>query len=139
VDGTGSTWNITSDFDWWTWTGLSPLGLWRGNATLNITNGGAVRLANSNTNVIAASIGGRNATANVTVDGAGSILTGMDMLEVGSTAYLLGFGFGGVGTLTISNGGVVRRHRRHGWRPGRPDNCRRRRGLPAISTSTAVR
>ena len=108
VDGAGSTWNITSDYDFQAYGAFVLNVGWRGNGVLNITNGGAVHFTNvpAPGRQVAAFIGGVAGQGMVTVDGSGSTMSNMSLLLIGSTYNYLGFA-NSIGTLKISNGGLV--------------------------------
>ena len=77
------------------------VGVFGGNGTLNVSNGGVVEATRNSTfsgSVIQA--GNSDSTGAITVDGAGSVLSATDRIQIG------GF-MNSTGTMLISNGGLV--------------------------------
>jgi len=90
VDGAGSRWTNEGTYGW------VSVG-WRGNGTLDITNGADV--SNTGGTIGGESLGTNVGTGVVTVDGAGSTWTCDGILTLGY--------YDGNGTLNITNGGAV--------------------------------
>jgi T5SS/PEP-CTERM-associated repeat protein len=120
VTGTGSTIIVSSEngtfyapYEYE--SGFARVGRNGADATLNVLNGGRVEIRegtsnNTDTTAPGLQIGRDGATGTVLVDGSGSVLaitqTSIDA-GFGGPFMQVGRGVGGVGDVTISNGGVV--------------------------------